>query len=125
MGEEKTKARPVFWGTCIAVGIGLVGVFIMAVTLYLTPLSDTYCKPLAIALYIIGAFVGGFIGARKAEGKRLLCGIEVGLCYFCFVTLLSFLVAPAALSPLKASLKAVYTLLSSASGAVVGTALGE
>jgi len=125
MGEEKTKTRPIFWGTCIAVGIGLVGVLLMAITFFLTPLSDTYCKPLATALYIIGAFVGGFTGAKKAEEKRLLCGIGVGLCYLCFAAFLSLLVAPAALSPVKACLKAIYTLLISASGAVVGIAFSE
>lgn len=121
---QKTTS-PLFWGIIVAVAIGLIGTFLLSFIFYFTSLPENYLKPTGIALYLIGAFFGGFTAAKKAGRKALLYGTEVGLFYFLFTVLTIALIAPTSFSFLNFSLKAVYTLLISAAGGVIGVAFTE
>ncbi len=130
MAEEKNiilkyTATPVFLGTLAAVGVGLTGTILLTLIFYFTSFSESYLQPAGAAIYLIGAFTGGFLAAKRAGGKGLLYGTGVGICYFFFFTLIVLATKPGSFSLLNLGLKAVYTFIVSAAGGIIGIALTE
>ncbi|NPV28376.1 MAG: TIGR04086 family membrane protein [Firmicutes bacterium] len=130
MPEEKNllskySVNPVFLGFLVAVGFGLTGTLLLTLIFYFSPLSENYLQPAGTTLYLTGAFLGGFLAAKKAGGKGLLNGTLVGVFYFLFFTLLVLLAARTPFSLLNLSLKALYTLTVSAAGGIIGIALTD
>ncbi|MDH7576369.1 MAG: TIGR04086 family membrane protein [Bacillota bacterium] len=130
MSEEKNiiskyAGNPVCFGILVAVGFGLISTIFLTLIFYFTALSETYLQPAGTTLYLIGAFGGGLLAAKRAGGKGLLCGATVGIFYFLFFTLLVLLIAPASFSLVNLALKAVYTLIVSATGGIIGIALTD
>lgn len=118
----KYSVNPVFLGLLFAIGFGLASTLLLTLIFYFTPLSENYLQPAGTTLYLIGAFLGGFLAAKKAGGKGLLNGTLVGVFYFLFFTLLMLLAARTPFSLLNLSLKALYTLIVSAAGGIIGIA---
>lgn len=121
----KLIGNPVFLGTCGAIIIGLIGTMLLSIVFYLTPLSEAYLQPSGTTLYLAGAFSGGLIAARKAGGKAILYGSEVGIIYFFFFTVVTLLIAPGSFAMLALILKGVYTLMVSVAGGVIGIAFTD
>ncbi len=125
MSDEKSPIlglfnNPVILGTTTAVLFGMACIILLALCFYFTTLSESYIKPAGTFFYLVGAFLGGFLAAKKAGRKALLYGAEVGLCYFLFFVLLSLLTSPGSLSASALSLKIAYTLLVSIFGGICG-----
>ncbi len=121
----RIASHPVTMGTVAAVIIGLAGTLLLSLVFYATPLSAAYLQPTANILYLVGAFAGGFVGAKKAGRMGILFGIETGICYFAFFVFLILLAAPGVLGALAFILKALYAVISAAVGGIFGIALAE
>lgn len=117
--------NPLFFGLFSSILIGVTGVVLLSLVFYYTPLSEAYLHTAGTLLYLTGAFVGGFLTARKAGRKGLLYGAEAGFLYFLFFIIIGLCLDAAALSFLAAFLKGVYTLLAASAGGIVGIAFSE
>lgn len=125
MPDEKMPtviANPVVFGTLAAILIGVLGIIILSFCFYFTDFSESYLKPAGTAFYLLGAFTGGFLAAKKSGGKALLYGAEVGIFYFLFFAFALLLTSPASLSATTLGLKGIYTLLAAAAGGACGIA---
>jgi putative membrane protein (TIGR04086 family) len=122
---EKVAGHPALYGLLVAAAIGIVGGILLAGIFYLTPLSEIYLQPAGTTVYLLGAFIGGLLAARKAGNRGVLLGIEVGGLYFLLFLILLLILSPRSLSAFSLFLKGVYTLVIAAAGGVIGIAFTD
>lgn len=117
--------NPVVYGTLGAIVIGLIGTLLLSIVFYYTSLSESYLKPAGTFLYLICAFLGGFLASKKAGNRGIMYGGIVGLSYFLIVSLILLITSPASFSVFTIFLKGFYTLIVAAAGGVIGIAFTE
>lgn len=127
MSEEKSpllsiKGNPIFFGLTAAILFAIISIAILAPVFQYSALNEVYLGPVGTFLYLIGAFLGGFLAAKKAGRKGLLYGIEVGICYYLIFVIVSLILSTNSLSLIALGLKALYTILVSAAGGICGLA---
>ena len=123
MPNEKSPIlvdHSLLFGTLVAISIGLLGIRMLSLCFYFTTFSEVYLKPAGTVLYLLGAFIGGLLAAKKAGGKALVYGTQVGVCYFLFFILALLLTSTASLSVGALALKGIYTLLAAVAGSICG-----
>jgi len=130
MSEERNLLsrlfeNPVILGILGAIVIGLIGTILLSVIFYFTSLSESYLQLAGTTLYLIGAFAGGFMAAKKAGNRGIMYGAEVGLIYFLIFLFIMLISSPASLSALTVVLRGIYTLIVAAAGGIVGIAFVE
>lgn len=114
--------NPVIFGTAAAIVFVILCIVLLSLFFYFTSISELYLKPIGTFCYLVGAFLGGFLAAKKAGGKGLVYGAEVGVCYYVFMILFSLLVTPGSLSATTLLLKGLFTLVISTAGGICGLA---
>jgi len=114
--------NPVAYGTGAALIFGILCILLLSIFFYFTTISELYLKPIGTFCYLVGSFWGGFLAAKKAGGKGLVYGAEVGLCYFIFFILISLLILPESLSATAVITKGFFTILVSSAGGICGLA---
>lgn len=117
--------HPVFFGTVVALITCLAGALLISLIFYATPLSETYIQPAGSALYLAGACVGGFVGAKKAGRKGIQYGSEIGFCYYLVVVVIILAFAPTAFNKLDFALRGLYSLIAATVGGIFGIAFTE
>lgn len=127
MNKEKSPTfrlseNPVFFGLTAAILFAIISIAVLAVCFYFSTLSELYLKPAGTFFYLAGGFLGGFFASKKAGGKGLLYGIEVGVCYYVFFVIISLFLSPGSLNVISLALKGIYTILVSAAGGICGLA---
>jgi len=120
--NSKLITHPLLFSTLVAILIGLFGILMLALCFYFTTFSEVCLKPTGTILYLLGAFIGGYLVAKKAERKVLVYGIQVGICYFLFFSIALMLTSAVPLSAETLILKGIYTLLASVIGSICGLA---
>ncbi len=127
--QKNTLARltmhPVSQGTIVALVVCLAGALLLSLAFYATSLSEAYLQPSGSALYLAGAFFGGFAGAKNAGRKGIQYGLEIGLCYYLVIAAIILIFAPAAFTRLAFVLKGLYSLIAAAAGGIFGIAFAE
>jgi putative membrane protein (TIGR04086 family) len=116
------NGNPIFFGLTGAVLFAIISIVILTLCFYFSAIKEIYLEPVGTFLYLVGAFLGGFLAAKKAGGKGLLYGIEVGVFYYLFFFFISLLVSSSSLSFIGLGFKAFYTILVSAAGGICGLA---
>jgi putative membrane protein (TIGR04086 family) len=116
------NGNPVFFGLTAAILFAIISIVILALCFYFSAIKEIYLEPIGTFLYLVGAFLGGRLAAKKAGGKGLLYGIEVGVLYYLFFLFISLLVSSSSLSFIGLGFKAFYTILVSAAGGICGLA---
>ncbi|HHW29034.1 MAG TPA: TIGR04086 family membrane protein [Syntrophomonadaceae bacterium] len=114
--------NPVAYGTGVALIFGILSIILLSIFFYFTTISELYLKPVGTFCYLVGGFLGGFLASKRAGGKGLIYGTEVGLCYFIFFILISLLISPESLSATAVVIKGFFTILVSAAGGICGLA---
>jgi len=114
--------NPVAYGTGAALVFGILCIILLSIIFYFTNISELYLKPIGTFCFLVGGFLGGFLAAKRAGGKGLVYGVEVGLCYFIFFILISLLILPESLSATAVVTKGFFTILVSAAGGICGLA---
>ena len=71
--------------------ITMVLLVITAFFWYKTDMSPTVVSGMLVAAYIISNFIGGWMIGKKAEKRKFLWGLLLGVGYFLVVFLISFL----------------------------------
>ena len=71
--------------------INMVLLVITAFFWYKTDMSPTVVSGMLVAAYIISNFIGGWMIGKKAEKRKFLWGLLLGVGYFLVVFLISFL----------------------------------
>lgn len=130
MPEERKASliisrNPILYGTLGALVIGLAGTLILSAVFYYTSLSESYLDPAGTFLYLICAFIGGFLASKKAGNRGIMYGCSTGLSYFLTVLIIYLLISPQPLSISSILLKGIYTLIVGAAGGVLGIAFAE
>ena len=121
----RIATHPVVQGTVTALAIGLLGTFLLSLVFYATSLSEAYLQPSGNVLYLIGAFSGGFVGAKKAGRKGMQFGAGTGLCYFLLFVIILLFFAPSAFTWISFGLKGLYALIVATVGGIFGIAFAE
>ncbi|HHY41073.1 MAG TPA: TIGR04086 family membrane protein [Syntrophaceticus sp.] len=114
--------NPVVYGTGAALIFGILCIILLSLFFYLTTISELYLKPIGTFCYLIGGFWGGFLASKRAGGKGLVYGAEVGLCYYIIFILMLLLISPNSLTASAVIIKGFFTILVSAAGGVCGLA---
>ena len=92
--EEKSfdgiKVLKVF-GKCFIIEmiISILGMFILALVLTKTNISDSIMGNVIIAISAFSVSMGGFISSRKLQIKGILCGALQGIFYMSILYLIS------------------------------------
>ena len=92
--EEKSfdgiKVLKVF-GKCFIIEmiISILGMFILALVLSKTNISDSIMGNVIIAISAFSVSMGGFISSRKLQIKGILCGALQGIFYMSILYLIS------------------------------------
>ncbi|MGB4503954.1 MAG: TIGR04086 family membrane protein [Syntrophaceticus sp.] len=120
--SSRIGENPLFWGLAVAILFVTISIAIVSLFFYFSNISEIYLKPAGSFFYLAGAFLGGFFAAKKAGRRGLVYGIEVGVCYYVFFMIISFLLSPGSLSVTALALKGIYTILVSTAGGVCGLA---
>jgi len=127
--EKNTLAKlarhPVSQGTVVALAVCLAGTLLISLIFFATSLSEAYLQPSGSALYLAGAFFGGFAGTKNAGRKGIQYGVETGFCYYLVVAIIILILAPAAFTRLAFVLKGLYSLIAAAAGGIFGIAFAE
>jgi len=127
MNNEKTHVsffgeKPLLFGLAVSIIFTVAGIAILSLGIYFSSISEMYLKPAGSFIYLTGAFLGGFLAAKKAGGKGLVYGVEVGICYYLFFIIVSLFLSTASLSIIALALKGIYTIIISAAGGICGLA---
>ncbi|HBG22547.1 MAG: TIGR04086 family membrane protein [Syntrophaceticus sp.] len=127
MSDEKSSllsinGNPILFGLTAAILFAIISIVIIALCFQFTALKEVYLEPVGTFLYLVGAFLGGFLAAKKAGGKGLLYGLEVGTFYYLFFVIISLVLSTSSLSLIALGLKALYTILVSVAGGICGLA---
>jgi putative membrane protein (TIGR04086 family) len=93
----RISENPVFFGLTAAILFAILSIMVLALSFHLSALSELYLKPAGTFFYLVGAFLGGFLAAKKAGGKGLVYGAGVGLCYYIFFVVISLFFSPGSL----------------------------
>lgn len=78
---------------CMAVTflITMVLLVLTAFLWYKTDMASTVLSGMLVAAYIVSNFIGGWMIGKKAEKRKFLWGLLLGVGYFLIVFLVSFL----------------------------------
>ncbi len=114
--------NPGVFGLLSAILFSIFAVIILAMLFQFTSVSEVYLKPIGTFLYLVGAFLGGFLAAKKAGHKGLIYGISVGFCYYLFFVIISLFLSIGSLTFTALVFKGLYSLLVSAAGGICGLA---
>lgn len=118
----KLAAHPVVQGTVTALVVSLAGILLLSLVFYATALSETYLQPSGNILYLAGAFIGGFVSAKKAGRKGMQIGLATGFFYFLAIAAVVAIFAPSSFSWLALIPKGVFSLIVAAVGGIFGIA---
>lgn len=87
--------------------------------LYFSPAVEVWVPLIALGIFFLSTFIGGFISARKAGCKGLVHGLGVGL-LFLILTLIISLFLPGQLLGLSLAKKIISSLLAGVLGGIWG-----
>lgn len=128
-GEKNTlitlASHPVVQGTVIALVVSLTGILLLSLVFYATTLSETYLQPSGNILYLAGAFLGGFVSAKKAGRKGMQLGLAAGFFYFLVIVAVIPIFAPSAFSWPALIPKGIFSLIVAAVGGIFGIAFAD
>lgn len=91
---EKEKLRlPFMLAKCLLAAYLLTGgaLLLLALLLYRLQLSEQVVNIGIIAVYVLAAFLAGFLSGKCVRDRRFLWGLAAGTLYFAILALLTFL----------------------------------
>lgn len=94
-GMEKDAARlPVMLAKCLLAAYLLTGgaLLLLALLLYRFQLSEQIVNIGIIVIYVIAAFVSGFLSGKCMQDRRFLWGLLAGSLYFAVLAILTLAV---------------------------------
>lgn len=83
-------------GSCI---ISAVAIFIMALLLLKTGISEKTLHIVIIAVYVISCFLSGLYCGKKIKTRRFLWGLMEGILYFAVLGMISLIMNKGQFSP--------------------------
>lgn len=122
---EGIKGRAIAKGLLSAFIISIFLSIIITLSLYLTPLSESYLPALASLIFFISILLGSTISAKITGSKGLIHGLGVGISYLLIALLIGVFVANDVFSGGMFIKKVVYTLLGSGLGGIIGVSLSN
>lgn len=81
---EKGVKVPVVLGKGLVLStlLTVVAVFVMAVLLLKTGITEKTIRIVIIGVYVVACFLAGLYSGKKIKTRRFLWGMAAGLCYF-------------------------------------------
>ncbi len=83
------KTAAVLMGLFAAYLITLLGILLLAFALYQWGMSVEMAEISVLVLYCLSCLIGGMICGKKAENRKFLWGLLLGVCYFLVLLLIS------------------------------------
>lgn len=114
-------SAPICTAAASLIGFGVIFLMVLLIAFIITKLdvADNVISFMTSAALCTGAYVGGFISAKRRRKNGLLMGILCGVFIFFVIFVLSLLFAKTA-GGMNGSSKLVLTLIFGAIGGVVG-----
>lgn len=114
-------SAPICTAAASLIGFGVIFLMVLLIAFIITKLdvADNVISFMTSAALCTGAYVGGFISAKRRRKNGLLMGILCGVFIFFVIFVLSLLFAKTA-GEMNGSSKLVLTLIFGAIGGVVG-----
>lgn len=110
-------------GLVVAVLVTVVVFFISAVLLSYTPLPEESIPVISSAVKFIGAFLAGFLPARRAGTRGIITGAVSGLLYILIIFITASVTSNEAVFGVKFITTALLCILSGAVGGISGVNL--
>ena len=92
MGKKENgtgKIGGILIGLLVAYVITLLGILVLAFGLFQWKMSANTAEIGVIVLYFLSCLLGGMVTGKKAESRKFLWGLLLGICYFVILVILS------------------------------------
>lgn len=121
--EFKENTMKIIKGSVIAIIATLLLLFLFAIVLTYTPISESTIKPIVTVITAISIFIGSTISTLKIKKKGLLNGGAVGTIYILTIYLISSITGSGFTLNLYSAIMIIASVIAGMIGGIIGVNL--